>query len=142
MIHSSKIPRGLPATLRRLNWTAILPDEPTRAKGNSILDSPKITLQFRCYPHLAHRHRRLGAFSGPHSLTSLQPRTSASTSVARCGTRQPTFVRFGELFSNSKSPQVASSRRASLLPLGEEWSKGLASVGSLHAAPWKGHCAY
>src|SRR5882757_9861779 len=51
------------------------------------LDPPRI---FAAIHPRAHRRRLvIRADSIPHSLTSLQPRTSASASVVRCGTRQP-----------------------------------------------------
>src|SRR5258706_10367622 len=39
--------RGLPATPRRFNWTAMTPDEPSRAKGVWNLDSPRSSSRLR-----------------------------------------------------------------------------------------------
>src|SRR5882757_9841927 len=66
------------------------------------LDPPRI---FAAIHPRAHRRRLvIRADSVPHSLTSLQPRTSASTSVVRCGTRQPTFTRSFKAGSDSLTP--------------------------------------
>src|SRR5258708_33269281 len=69
--------RGLPATPRRFNWTAMTPDEPTRAKGVWNLEPSSFLLASSlAIHHRAHRQPAFGADSVPHSLacSSLVPR--------------------------------------------------------------------
>src|SRR5882757_7652398 len=71
------------ATSRRLNWTAILPDEPNRAKGNWTWTLPRPPCKFAAVPAVLvtpsdRLSPRLAWSRKSTSLASLLPRSSAS----------------------------------------------------------------
>src|SRR6267154_5852749 len=71
------------ATSRRLNWTAILPDEPNRAKGNWTWTLPRPPCKFAAVPTVLvtpsdRLSPRLAWSRKSTSLASLLPRSSAS----------------------------------------------------------------